>query len=212
MMESPRAQRAAERERAGEWAPARLRRDGRGDRVPSLGMDAIVTLDAGTGSGRCVVFDPDGRVLAKSQEPFVYRTFTDPDLPMLRGFDLDADRFWAALARCAREAIGALPHGTCIRGVIATSQREGCVFLDRAGAVLYAGPNLDARAALEGMELLEKLPAPRLHGLTGHAPAYIFPVARYLWFRKHHDASRVARLLMLNDWITFLLSGVQVAE
>ena len=33
----------------------------------------------------------------------------------------------------------------------------------------------------------------RLHAITGHAPPYIFPVARYLWFRKHHDASRVAR-------------------
>jgi autoinducer 2 (AI-2) kinase len=37
-------------------------------------------------------------------------------------------------------------------------------------------------------------------------------VARYLWYRKHHDAARVARLLMLNDWITYLLSGEQVAE
>ena len=76
----------------------------RGVRLAEVSVDALVTLDAGTGSGRCVVFDPDGRVLAKSQEPFVYRTFADPDMPMLRGFDLDADRFWAALARCAREA------------------------------------------------------------------------------------------------------------
>jgi sugar (pentulose or hexulose) kinase len=175
-------------------------------------VDAIVTLDAGTGSGRCVVFDPQGRVLAKSQESFVYRTFTDPDLPMLRGFDLDADRFWAALARCAGEAIGALPPGTRIRGVIATSQREGCVFLDRAGSVLYAGPNLDARAAIEGMEAQNAFGPGRLHAITGHAPPYIFPLARYLWFRKHHDASQVASLLMLNDWIGYQLCGARVVE
>jgi hypothetical protein len=53
---------------------------------------------------------------------------------------------------------------------------------------------------------------PRLHALTGHAPPYIFPVARYLWFRKHGNGTRVATLLMLNDWITFLLSGERVAE
>ena len=175
-------------------------------------MDAIVTLDAGTGSGRCVVFDPDGRVLAKSQEPFVYHTFTDPDLPMLRGFDLDADRFWGALARCTREAMRALPPGTRICAVIATSQREGCVFLDRAGSVLYAGPNLDARAALEGMEAQNAFGPGRLHAITGHAPPYIFPLARYLWFRKHHDASRVASLLMLNDWIGHQLCGARVVE
>src|SRR6185295_9651216 len=45
-----------------------------------------------------------------------------------------------------------------------------------------------------------------------HAPPYIFPLARYLWFRKHHDAARIHSLLMLNDWITYLLSGEHVAE
>src|SRR5438046_2419893 len=62
------------------------------------------------------------------------------------------------------------------------------------------------------MELLERIPAERLHRLTGHAPPYIFPLARYLWFRKHRDARRVATLLMLNDWITYLLCGERVAE
>src|SRR5438046_10610923 len=59
---------------------------------------------------------------------------------------------------------------------------------------------------------MERIPAERLHALTGHAPPYISPPARYLWFRKHRDARRVASLLMLNDWITYLLSGERVAE
>jgi autoinducer 2 (AI-2) kinase len=174
--------------------------------------DYLLTLDAGTGSGRCVAFDLTGHPLASAQEPFHYTIFADPSIPYLRGFDLDAKAFWGALARCARAVMGEMPPGSRPLGVIATSQREGCVFLDRAGEVLYAGPNVDARAALEGMELLEKIPAPRLHALTGHAPPYIFPLARYLWFRRHHDESRVATLLMLNDWITYLLSGARVAE
>jgi sugar (pentulose or hexulose) kinase len=174
--------------------------------------EVVVTLDAGTGSGRCVAFDLTGRPVASAQEPFRYRIFTDPDVPLLRGFDLDPVAFWGALARCARAVVGQLPADTRVLGVIATSQREGCVLVDRDGEVLYAGPNLDARAAREGMELQEKLPVTRLHALTGHAPPYIFPLARYLWFRKHHDGSRVASLLMLNDWITYLLSGERVAE
>jgi autoinducer 2 (AI-2) kinase len=171
----------------------------------------VLTLDAGTGSGRCIAFDAGGRALAAAQEPFTYRCFSDPQMPFLRGFDLDPDAFWGTLARCARTVVGRLA-GAHIRGVIATSQREGCVLLDRAGTVLYAGPNLDARGVTEGMELHDRIGMERLHAITGHAPAYIFPIARYLWFRKHHDAGRVARLLMLNDWITYLLSGVQVAE
>jgi autoinducer 2 (AI-2) kinase len=175
-------------------------------------VDCIVTLDAGTGSGRSVVFDPSGRVLAKAQEPLEYHGFVDPDLPMVRGFDIDPVRFWATLSGCVRRALADLPPGARIRGVIATSQREGCAFVDRDGAVLYAGPNLDARAAMEGLEVQGRFAGGRLHAITGHAPPYIFPVARYLWFRKHHQASRVASILMLNDWITFLLSGERVAE
>ena len=175
-------------------------------------MDCVVTLDAGTGSGRSVAFDRGGRPLASAQEPFRYRLFTNPDVPLVRGFDLDPRAFWGALARCARTTVAALPAGAQVRGVIATSQREGCVFLDAADEVLYAGPNLDARAFAEGMEVEERIGAERLHRITGHAPPYIFPVARYVWYRKHHDGSRVARLLMLNDWITYLLSGVAVAE
>jgi sugar (pentulose or hexulose) kinase len=175
-------------------------------------VDVLVTLDAGTGSGRCVAFDAAGRPLASAQERFQYRVFADPSIPFVRGFDLDPVAFWGALAGCARVVVAGLPAGARIRGVVATSQREGCVLVDAAGAVLYAGPNLDSRATAEGLELQERISPERLHAVTGHAPPYIFPVARYLWFRKHGDGARVARLLMLNDWLTYLLSGAQVAE
>jgi len=174
--------------------------------------DLLVTLDAGTGSGRCVVVDTAGCVVGAAQEPLSYHFFADPDLPLVRGFDLDPVAFWAVLGRCARAALAGLPPDDRIRGVIATAQREGCVFLDQAGEVLYAGPNLDARAVMQGMEVQTRIPPERLHAITGHAPPYIFAVSRLLWFRQHHDATRIATLFMLNDWITHLLSGERVAE
>jgi sugar (pentulose or hexulose) kinase len=174
--------------------------------------DCLVAFDAGTGSGRCVVYDACGRPLASARERFHYRMFSHPDVPLVRGFDLDPGAFWGSLAGCARRALAELPPGVRIRGVAATSQREGCVFLDRAGEVLYAGPNLDARATLEGFEAQQAFGIRRLHATTGHLPACVFPLARYLWFRKHHDAGRVATVLMLSDWITERLSGARVAE
>jgi sugar (pentulose or hexulose) kinase len=174
--------------------------------------DLLVTLDAGTGSGRCVVVDTAGCVVGAAQEPLSYHFFADPDLPLVRGFDLDPVAFWDVLGRCARAALAGLPPDDRIRGVIATAQREGCVFLDEAGEVLYAGPNLDARAVMQGMEVQTRIPPERLHAITGHAPPYIFAVSRLLWFRQHHDATRIATLFMLNDWITHLLSGERVAE
>jgi autoinducer 2 (AI-2) kinase len=182
------------------------------DAAHSRPMDCLVTLDAGTGSGRCVVYDTRGLPLAQARERFHYRVIDDPNVPFVRGFDLDPAAFWGSLAACARRALGALPAGARIRGVAVTSQREGCVFLDRADEVLYAGPNLDARATLEGFEVHEKLGTRRLHAITGHLPACVFAVARYLWYRKHHDATRVASLLMLSDWVTARLTGAHVAE
>src|SRR5262249_11015313 len=146
------------------------------------------------------------------QRALGYRSFSDPDLPLVRGFDLDPVAFWETLGRCAREALSQLPAGARIRGVIATAQREGCVFLDADGEVLYAGPNLDARAVVQGLEVQSRIAPERLHAITGHAPPYIFPVSRFLWFRQHHDARRVATLFMLNDWMAYLLAGARVAE
>jgi len=175
-------------------------------------MDCLVALDAGTGSGRCVVYDASGRPLASAREAFHYRPVPDPAMPFARGFDLDPVEFWGVLARCTRQALQALPGGARVRGVAATSQREGCVLLDQSGAVLYAGPNVDARAVLEGMEALQRMSADRLHAITGHVPPHVFPLVRWLWFCKHGDASRIASLLMLSDWITYRLCGARVAE
>ena len=121
-----------------------------------MAADLIVTLDAGTGSGRCVVFDIRGQPVASAQEPLSYRFFSDPNLPMVRGFDLDPVAFWQTLGRCAREALAQVPAAARIRGVIATSQREGCVFLDRDGEatrVTQASDYLKMYTRFTGAEL-----------------------------------------------------------
>ena len=96
-------------------------------------------------------------------------------------------------------------------GVATTSQREGCVFLDADGRVLYAGPNLDSRGFMEGLEVLGTLGVQRLYEITGHSAPFIFPLARYLWYRKQGGAP-VAHLLMINDWMTHCLCGVPSTE
>ena len=161
-----------------------------------MARDLLVTLDAGTGSGRCVVFDTAGRVVASAQEPLSYHFFADPDLPLVRGFDLDPVAFWDVLGRCARaaagEPAGRRPHP---RASSPPAQREGCVFLDADGEVLYAGPNLDARAVMQGMEVQSRISAraPARHHrpraavhLRGVAPPLVPPAPRCV---AHRDAA-----------------------
>ena len=136
----------------------------------------------------------------------------NPDVPMVKEYSFDAEAFWQILARCTRAALqdaGIAPRD--VIGVATTSQREGCVFLDAAGGELYAGPNLDSRGFMEGLEVLGALGVERLYEITGHSAPFIFPLARYLWYRKHGGAP-VARLLMINDWMTYRLCGAPSTE
>ena len=175
-------------------------------------MNAFVALDAGTGGGKCVIFDAHGAILGAHREAWTYAVHSNADIPFVKEYSFDAPAFWDILCRCVRRAVAAagLSPGAVV-GVAATSQREGCVFLDARGTEVYAGPNLDARGFAEGLEVVTTLGAERLYAITGHSAPFIFPIARYLWFRKH-SAVQVAHLLMINDWMTYRLSGELAAE
>ncbi|MFQ5667243.1 MAG: FGGY-family carbohydrate kinase [Candidatus Binatia bacterium] len=175
-------------------------------------MPAFVALDAGTGGGKCVIFDAAGNMLGAHREPWGYDLRTNPEMPFVKEFSFSALAFWEILCRCVRAALAkaAIPTGEIV-GVAATSQREGCVFLDAHGAEIYAGPNLDARGFAEGIEILNLLGNARLYQITGHSAPFIFPIARYLWFRKH-STLKVAHLLMISDWLTYRLSGELATE
>jgi autoinducer 2 (AI-2) kinase len=175
-------------------------------------VTALVALDAGTGGAKCTVFDGAGRLRARHSERWDYQVIAHRDVPMVKEYSFDAEKFWQILARCTRGALqdaGVAPRE--VVGVATTSQREGCVFLDRAGSVLYAGPNLDSRGFMEGLEVLGTLGPQRLYEITGHSAPFIFPIARYLWYRKQGGAP-VARILMINDWMTYRLCGTASTE
>ena len=113
----------------------------------------VLTLDAGTGSGRAVLFDLAGNQLAVSQEEW-YPVPLD-EYPGSQAFD--TDEAWSILVRCIKGALekaGARPEQ--VAGITATSMREGFVLYDEQGEELWACTNGDARAADEVIELTER--------------------------------------------------------
>ncbi|MBX3027697.1 FGGY-family carbohydrate kinase [bacterium] len=175
-------------------------------------MAAIAVFDAGTGGAKCTVFDLTGRLRGYHSEAWSYSVRAHRDVPLVKEYAFDPDAFWGALARCMRMALaqsGVDPAE--VIGAVTTSQREGCVFLAADGREIYAGPNLDSRGFMEGLEILGSLGAERLYAITGHSAPFIFPLARYLWYRKQ-GGEPVARILMINDWMSFRLCGALAAE
>lgn len=169
-----------------------------------------LALDAGTGGGRAVVFDHQGRLLRRAYRPWEYHT---PAGLEPYGKEFSAEHFWSLLAAAGREALQGLDLSR-LAAVSSTAMRQGCVFLDGSGRELYAGPNRDARGIEAGLELEAKIAEERAAGITGRWPPWIFVPGRLWWFRLNAPEifRRIARVLMLNDWILYRLSGETAAE
>jgi autoinducer 2 (AI-2) kinase len=173
--------------------------------------DYFLALDAGTSGGRAVIFDNAGRQLAEAGCAWTYDA--PPDIAPW-GREFDADHFWSLLCKATREAMRAADASPDrIAAVATTGQRLATVFLDEAGRELYAGPNLDLRAVLEGTRLLNEH-GPRIYAVTGQLPPFLFASARWLWFAEHHPqvCEQTRAVLAINDWLAFRLSGEIASE
>ncbi len=175
----------------------------------------ILTLDFGTGTGKSFIFSVTGELIANSSKEWKYnenwKPFGENKVPI---FDFDASEFWNILCNLVKQSINSSKiNPKDIVAVSSTSMREGCVFFDKDGKELYAGPNIDARAFMEGMEIQGKLKE-KLQHITGHLPAIIFMPARLAWFKKNKPEiyEKIYKFLMINDWILFRLTGEYISE
>jgi autoinducer 2 (AI-2) kinase len=172
----------------------------------------VLAIDAGTGSGRAVIFDAAGHQVAVAQEEWTH--LSDPRHPGSMEFDCRAN--WQLLARCVREALAAsgLP-ATAIRAVSATSMREGIVLWDKHGRELWACANVDSRASDETKAFKASLPGfeSDAYAVTGQTLA-LGAIPRLKWIERHLPEvhARTARLSMLSDWIVARLSGEIVCD
>lgn len=171
----------------------------------------LMSLDFGTGSGRCFLVAVDGSENYCSQKEW---SFDTPPEAQPGGFSFDPDLFWHTLGETAREVMKrANIAPSQVAAVSATSLREGFVLLDDGGKELFAVPNRDARARAEAEVVSERL-GQRMNDVSGHWPNVGMAPARFLWLQRHQpDLLHRARvLLMVNDWILYRLSGECACE
>ena len=106
----------------------------------------LLAIDAGTGSGRAVLFDIQGNQISVGQEEWTHKS--DPRYPNSMEFDVVNN--WKLLCRCIRRACreGGISPSSIV-AVSATSMREGIVLYSADGTELWGCANVDARAANE---------------------------------------------------------------
>lgn len=170
----------------------------------------LVAIDAGTGSGRCLVFNTSGKEIASATREWIHEMI--PEHPGSQVFDTTGN--WKLLCECVREALQkAKISPRRIVAVSATSMREGMVLYDRDDKEIWACPNADARAAEEVTELSRKGLSQKIYFIAGDWPSIIDP-PRFLWIKKHQPETfrKISHVTMLSDWILYKLSGKFVTE
>ena len=171
----------------------------------------IVVVDAGSTRIRCYVFDSNGKAVVQRSVPWSY---VDLDVPSPYAQELDADDTWESTARTIAECVGdGRVENRRIAAITVTSQRQGVVFLDKEGQVLYAGPNTDLRAVFEGTAIDDTM-GEHVFEVTGRLPSFLFAAAKLRWFRRHrpHTYDKIDRIVTVADWLRWKLSGELVSE
>jgi len=168
----------------------------------------LLAIDAGTGSCRAVLFDPDGRQVAIAQREYVHT-----EQPGVAGSQVfDTYRNWKLICACVREALDGVGADR-VAAVSATSMREGMVLYDARGREIWACPNVDSRAAEEATELIRSGAAQEIYERAGDWVAITAP-ARFLWIARHEPDvfASIAHVGMLGDWILTRLCGAFVTD
>ncbi len=171
----------------------------------------VLAIDAGSGGGRALVIDLQGNLVSSASQDWSYDVPADAG-PL--GKEFDPQRFWGIICQLIAEAMGkAAIASVDIIAVSAASQRQGMVFLDKEGQELYAGPNTDIRAIVEGFSIDGQFGS-EVYSITGHAPSLIFAPARLTWFKTNRPKvyERIATVLSISDWVIYRLSGERVGE
>jgi len=171
-----------------------------------------LAIDAGTGSGRAVVFDDRGAQLGVGQKEWSH--LREEGVPGSMAFDCAAN--WSSLCECIAKALQqAGLEARAISAVSSTSMREAIVLYDADGQELWACANVDGRAAdqVAALKLRDAGLERRFYEKSGQTFA-LGAWPRLEWVRQNRPNlwNRVAKISMINDWIAYRLSGEITTE
>ena len=168
----------------------------------------LMTVDAGTGSGRAVLFDLQGNQVAISQQEWTHHS--EAGVPNSMNFDWDAN--WDLVCRCIKNALrDAGATGADVLAVTASSMREGIVLYDENGKELWAVANVDARADKEVKALKDSFDGieQEFYRQSGQTFA-LGALPRVMWLKNNHPDlyEKTAKISMISDWVLAKLSDV----
>lgn len=175
-------------------------------------MAYFLTVDAGTGSGRAIIFDTLGNQIGISQQEWSHL----PENGVANSMGFDTQTNWQIISKCIQEAIiDAKINANEIKAVTATSMREGIVLYDKDNNELFGVANVDARADKEVAYLNQTYPSleKEFYAISGQTFA-LGALPRLMWVKNNKPTvyEKVANISMISDWVLVKLSNVVATD
>lgn len=166
---------------------------------------ALAGLDIGTTGCKVTVYDDEGK--------FLYRGYQEYPISRSTGeHEIRAEVIWESVKQVLA-GMGETFWDIHAMGV--TSFGETCVLLDKNDdpvrpAMLYTDP----RGAEECSYLTEKVGREKLQSITGLNPHSMYSIPKIMWIKRHcpGDYERAFRILMMEDYIVYMLTGEAVID
>ena len=167
--------------------------------------DVVLAVDLGAGSLRAGAIDGHGRCLALAQVKLL------ADEPRPGWSEVDPERWWNALRRCAGRVLADLPRSARVQGVCLSGLTRAQVFLDRDLKPLRAAPLFRDRRA--EVDVARIAPHVRTRNPADAISAF-HPLARLAWFARAEPArfGRLAYMLEPKDFFNARLTGAIAAD
>lgn len=167
-------------------------------------MTLLVGLDVGTTNVKAVVYEPDGRAVARATA----RTPTYHPRPGWAFYR--ADELWDVVVATLRQALSRVDDPRRVASVAAASMAEAGVCLDAAGRpTTDVIAWFDTRPQVEAERLASLIGADLLFARTGLSLQPIWSLCKMLWLREHEPEpwGRTVRWLNVADFVAHRLGG-----
>jgi xylulokinase len=154
----------------------------------------VAGIDSSTQSTKVLLCQAeDGSIVAQASAPH-------PD-----GTECDPEHWWQALGKAGHDLLERA------EAVGVAAQQHGMIVLDETGAVIRSAMLWnDVKSAPQAAELVAEFGGPaEWASRTGSVPTMSFTVTKLRWLaeREPAHASRVHRVLLPHDWLTWRLAG-----
>ena len=168
----------------------------------------LMTIDAGTGSARAVIFDLKGNQISVGQEEWEHLSLEG----VANSMSFDYKNNWELILRCIKISLEeANLKAIDIIAVSATSMREGIVLYDKDNNEVFAVANVDARAHEQVKYIKENFKGieEEFYNESGQTFA-LGALPRIMWVKENMPEvyENVSKISMISDWILFKLSGI----